>query len=65
MPRIQTASTSGQLRLGHAHSVIGPTAEAQLLPPAVARSGSRLCADGLNPVFFHIERIEDEAKEGE
>jgi len=59
MLRNQTTSMSRQLRLGHARSVTEPTAEAQLLPPAVARSGSRLCTDGLNPVAFHIERIEE------
>jgi len=58
MPRNHPTYMSGQLRFRHARSVTEPMAEAQLLPPAVARSGSRLCTDGLNPVVFHIKRIE-------
>ena len=34
--------------------------EAKLLPRAGARSASSHCTDGLNPVVFHIERIEEE-----
>ena len=34
--------------------------EAKLLPRAGARSDSSHCTDGLNPVVFHIERIEEE-----
>jgi uncharacterized repeat protein (TIGR04076 family) len=39
--------------------VAGPTAEAELLPRADARSGGALCTDAMKPVLFKIERIEE------
>jgi len=60
MPHSRTTWMSGQQRLGHTRSVVKPTAEAKLLPPAGAQSDGGTCTDGFRPVVFRIDRIESE-----